>query len=45
MEGEQRKNKLAIVLQELFQVEGREEEIEPYRKYMLEMTLTEDGDE
>lgn len=42
--GEQNKNKIALLLQELFQIEGREEEIEPYRKYMLEMTLTEDGD-
>eukprot|EP00347_Sterkiella_histriomuscorum_P008804 403343688 len=40
VEGENNKSKIALTLKELLQNEGREEEIEPYRKYLLDDSLT-----
>lgn len=41
VEGENNKAKIALTLQELLQLENREDEIEPFRKYLLEQSLTE----
>ena len=40
IEGENNKSKIALTLKELLQAENREEEIEPYRKYLLDESLT-----
>jgi len=40
VEGIQHKEKLALTLQELLQLEGRDEEVEPYRKYLHEQSLS-----
>ena len=40
IEGEMNKSKIALTLLELLQAENREEEIEPYRKYLMDQSLT-----
>mmetsp|Transcript_36230 Transcript_36230/g.26880 ORF Transcript_36230/g.26880 Transcript_36230/m.26880 type:complete len:145 (+) Transcript_36230:1387-1821(+) len=40
VEGENNKGKIALTLQELLTSLDREEEIEPYRKYLLEQSQT-----
>ena len=40
IEGEQNKQKIALTLQELMQLENREDELDIYRKYLPEQSLT-----
>lgn len=40
IEGENNKSKIALTLKELLQLEGREEEVEPYRKYLLDDSIS-----
>ena len=40
IEGEQNKQKIALTLQELMQLENREDELDVYRKYLPEQSLT-----
>ncbi|CDW74115.1 tetratricopeptide repeat protein [Stylonychia lemnae] len=40
VEGENNKSKIALTLKELLQAENREDEIEPFRKYLLDESLT-----
>jgi tetratricopeptide (TPR) repeat protein len=40
IEGENNKSKVTLTLYELLQLENREDEIEPFRRYLLDQSLT-----